>query len=349
MKLSFLGDVAFSQETANTWVDPEVATHLKSNLTFANLECVFSDTSSTTDQLALCAPTSAVELLVRAGIDVVSLANNHTMDLGQSGLASTVAALDSAGVRHVGAGDCEDTALKALVIEAEQHKIGIVARIDAQSFLQDTGIANGKTGGAARFCLEETMETGRALRTDKGCDITVCLMHWGIQGVPILPAWLRDPLTHLLSRFDVVSGSHAHVLYGITQQKQRLGVCGLGNFYFEPFCYHGRWLYRKVSVSRLSMVVDAELCATGGWKSSAHPTWQRVSDNNVVFLGGLSRQLIRFIVRFAPTRSRFLFELLWRAKEIKGLIFYTIRNPRALLKRNPVRRLIEAIARPDVR
>jgi capsule synthesis protein PGA_cap len=42
---------------------------------------------------------------VRAlGFDVVSLANNHTMDYGADGLASTMAALDAAGVAHAGAG-----------------------------------------------------------------------------------------------------------------------------------------------------------------------------------------------------------------------------------------------------
>ena len=42
--------------------------------------------------------------LRRAGFDVVSLANNHTMDFGAEGLASTVHALDTAGIAHAGAG-----------------------------------------------------------------------------------------------------------------------------------------------------------------------------------------------------------------------------------------------------
>ena len=39
------------------------------------------------------------------GVDVVSLANNHTLDYGRDALSDTFAALDGAGILYGGAGD----------------------------------------------------------------------------------------------------------------------------------------------------------------------------------------------------------------------------------------------------
>ena len=45
-----------------------------------------------------------VRALTEAGIDIVTLANNHVFDYGNEGLFDTISYLDSAGVKHVGAG-----------------------------------------------------------------------------------------------------------------------------------------------------------------------------------------------------------------------------------------------------
>lgn len=57
----------------------------------------------TTDPHVLCAPWGADELRF-LGLDLLSTANNHTMDFGDAGLASTLANLERAGIVHAGAG-----------------------------------------------------------------------------------------------------------------------------------------------------------------------------------------------------------------------------------------------------
>jgi hypothetical protein len=51
-----------------------------------------------------------VEGLANAGIDIVSLANNHIGDAGKKGIVETVAALDRIGIDHAGAGASEKAA-----------------------------------------------------------------------------------------------------------------------------------------------------------------------------------------------------------------------------------------------
>ena len=50
------------------------------------------------------APPQAVEVLGAAGVRVVALANNHTLDFEVQGLLDTLAYLDAAGIAHAGAG-----------------------------------------------------------------------------------------------------------------------------------------------------------------------------------------------------------------------------------------------------
>lgn len=79
------------------------------DLTIGNLEGVLLDSGGTVKSCkdpkvcyAFRSPESYVRNLVRAGFDIMSLANNHAGDFGDPGRASTMRTLDSAGVAHAG-------------------------------------------------------------------------------------------------------------------------------------------------------------------------------------------------------------------------------------------------------
>jgi poly-gamma-glutamate capsule biosynthesis protein CapA/YwtB (metallophosphatase superfamily) len=61
------------------------------------------------------------------GFDVVSLANNHTMDHGAAGLSSTVRALDDAGIVHAGAGADLSAARAEAIIGRGPRRVALVA------------------------------------------------------------------------------------------------------------------------------------------------------------------------------------------------------------------------------
>src|SRR5688572_12130401 len=79
------------------------------DVTFGNFEGVLQDGG---EPVKLCkdkricflfrTPTRYAAYLARAGFDVMSLANNHARDFGEEGRSSTMAALDSVGIRHSG-------------------------------------------------------------------------------------------------------------------------------------------------------------------------------------------------------------------------------------------------------
>lgn len=71
-----------------------------------------------------------IKVLQEGHIDVVNLANNHTLDFDREGLQETLDMLDAAGIKHVGAGMTRADALAPVIIERNGIKIGIIGATD---------------------------------------------------------------------------------------------------------------------------------------------------------------------------------------------------------------------------
>lgn len=81
---------------------------------------------------------SVVQGLQAAGFNLMTLANNHARDFGLEGLQETIALLDSAGIRTVGAGP---TAYGPVLVEVKGVKIAVLARTVAISPQEDVAWA----------------------------------------------------------------------------------------------------------------------------------------------------------------------------------------------------------------
>lgn len=124
------------------------------DLTIGNLECALTDQDYSTKggaRLYKGEPGYA-NILSLGGVDVVSLANDHSLDYGETGLAATVEALDASAVKSVQ----KDT---ALVVDADGLKVGIYA-ITSQASSDDIAAAV------------------QQLR-DQGAQLIVAATHWG--------------------------------------------------------------------------------------------------------------------------------------------------------------------------
>ncbi len=70
---------------------------------------------------------SVMEFLASMNFNLMSLANNHTWDLGECGVQATIAAADRYGVTHAGAGSSADEAVAPAFLEVGGTKIALVA------------------------------------------------------------------------------------------------------------------------------------------------------------------------------------------------------------------------------
>lgn len=201
---------------------PLAATLAAADLAIVNLECAI--TASTTPwpgepkAFYFGAPPAAVLSLAEAGIDLVSLANNHALDFGVQGLRDTLLALDAHGIAHAGAGETLAGALRPALLERGGIQFGMAAFCDHQS---DFAAAHDHPG-IAWIDLEDEARAADDLRAalttlvEAGTDWPVLSLHWGPNMV-----WRPSPRFRRLAHaaidmgWKIVFGHSAHVFQGV--------------------------------------------------------------------------------------------------------------------------------------
>jgi hypothetical protein len=181
------------------------------------------------------APARAFGALNAAGIDAVTMANNHGRDYGPVGLADTLAAKPQAGMAVLGVGANATEAYAPWVTEVKGQQLAFFGATDViddwliQSWTAtDTqpGLASTKDAAVDRLVAGIT-----AVRPT--VDTVVVFLHWGAEGSQC-PTPRQQQLAQQLvdAGADVIVGSHAHRV----QTAGRLGTAlvdyGLGNFAF---------------------------------------------------------------------------------------------------------------------
>ncbi len=145
------------------------------DIAFANLESPLSEEIAVTSGSppTLGAPPEFAASIARAGIDVISVANNHAWDQGARGAALTLSALREAGVGAIGAGLTEEDAIAPLVVRRGRVRVAFVAV---------TNRVNAGPGDAeprARIATWDDARVASALEAARRvADVVVVSIHW---------------------------------------------------------------------------------------------------------------------------------------------------------------------------
>ena len=67
------------------------------------------------------------DALDAVGVDLVMLGNNHTNDWRDRGVVNTQAALDQAGIAHVGSGLTTEEAQRGIIMPVEGKNVGVIS------------------------------------------------------------------------------------------------------------------------------------------------------------------------------------------------------------------------------
>lgn len=180
-----------------------------------NLEgVVLPNVPEAIDGMTLAMPRElTLDMLKRLNVAGVGLANNHAFDLGPSGYAETVAALDAAGIAHFGQG-------------------GSLALPD----LDVVGLTDIDTNGSLFKDLVTPALLDRLVRPDAARP-TVAFVHWGEEYVTE-PSAREDALADAmrLRGVSIIAGGHPHVSSGRLLSLaggDTVQVYSLGNFLFD--------------------------------------------------------------------------------------------------------------------
>ena len=263
--LAVTGDMVPMRTAERT--DPRLIDLLRSaQVTFVNLETAFTDRGAAGEKtLHHRADKSSVEVLSDFGIDVVTLANNHTMDFGPLGLADTLRALSQAHIAAVGAGNELSAAITPSLHHTHSGALGILglsaslppaftaapgrpgvapirvlqtAALDPVFLAEQPGVAPFMHTRAVEADVAAACEAIRSIRDT--ADSVIVGIHWGIpygfapQSYGILAEYQR-PLAHALidAGADIVAGHHPHYVQPIEVYRGRLIAYSLGNFLFH--------------------------------------------------------------------------------------------------------------------
>jgi hypothetical protein len=170
-----------------------------------------------------------IEGLANAGIDWVSLANNHIRDAGPQGLLDTLDNLDAWGIGHGGAGvNLAEARLPSLFDVG-----GVTVALLGYDTIRPYYGATATRPGSNQMKAERVAEDVAAARA-MGADLVVVFPHWGTEYTARTTSKQRE-LAHLAidAGADLVLGNHTHWVGGMEVYKGRPIFYSLADFVFN--------------------------------------------------------------------------------------------------------------------
>ncbi len=279
--LAFAGDVMFEDQLRGLLDDPESSLDAlrpataAADFTMVNLEAALTD-RGTRDPKQLEEPDNryhfrsgpeALTALGAAGVDAVSVANNHGADFGTQGLSDTLAAKEDERLPVIGVGRDRDDAFAPHRVTLKGQPFAFFAadasflESEAPSWQAGTstpGLAAAR--GAGRAALEGAVTTAAA----DGATVVVYL-HWGEENSTAVSSD-QASLARMLSRAGaaVVVGSHTHRLQAAGWLGSTYVAYGLGNFLW----YHG---ISGAQTGLLELSVRDGRVVEDGWRPAVIP------------------------------------------------------------------------------
>lgn len=188
----------------------------------ANLETPLSERipPETGEPPVLGAPGSVAAALGAAGIDAVSVANNHSYDQTAAGLGDTIEALRAAGVGFAGAAETLEASPGPIVVERDGVRVAFLAFTERVN--RGHAGAQGARTWVARF--DEELARRALERARQVADVVVVSIHWSHDYVerPLIPQRRRARFL-VDAGADVIVGHGPHVLQEVERMESPRG------------------------------------------------------------------------------------------------------------------------------
>lgn len=239
IRMVAVGDVMLSRGVERTMMAkknykyPFIATSqfmADADIVFGNLETsiIKGRTINDLEMVFKTDPESVIGLKF-AGFNVLSIANNHIMNFGRAGLASTIDNLDKNGIMHVGAGLKEENIYRPAFKEIKGTKfafLGFTYNHDLRKY------SNGDLYGVADMDKEKMQDAIKKARSE--ADVVIVSMHAGTE-YEISAGSFQEDFAHeaIDAGADVIIGHHPHVVQNAEIYKGKYIFYSLGNFVFD--------------------------------------------------------------------------------------------------------------------
>jgi poly-gamma-glutamate capsule biosynthesis protein CapA/YwtB (metallophosphatase superfamily) len=226
------------------------------DITFGNCEQTYSDKGNPViGQTSNEDPNKSINTLIDAGFDVLSIANNHTLDAGYEALLDTIERMNKTNIKLVGIGKNLAVARQPVIIEKKGNRVGFLAYgcigPDGYEAWEDKpGYApmraytiydkwDYQPGTPPRIItvaypddLAVMEEDIRKLKSQ--VDVVAVSLHWGLHFQHAVIPMYGFQVGHAAidAGADIILGGHAHILKGIEVYKGKVVFHALNNFAF---------------------------------------------------------------------------------------------------------------------
>lgn len=245
MLLAMIGDVMLGRGVAeeialrppNSFWGDTLPLLRQADLVVAGLECAITTHpvpwTRTPKVFHFRAPPAAVDVLRTAGVRMVALANNHTLDYEVAGLLDTIASLDAAGIAHAGAGPNLAAARRPAIVETAGLRVGMIACTD-----NEPGWAAGPDQPGTNYLAirpeQPTLQVVEQAAADaraQGAQVVLLSLHWGPNMRSRPPRHFRQFARAALERgVDVIYGHSAHIFQGVEVARGKPILYDTGDF-----------------------------------------------------------------------------------------------------------------------
>ena len=175
-------------------------------------------------------PPKLLGMFTYAGIDWVSLANNHILDYGADGIAQTRANLKKVGIPFTGAGKNAAQAGEISYLKANGLKVAMVACVGVVP-----GVFAGQNKAGGLPCKDKYVVPA-IQEARQNADVVIVFAHWGNE-YHREPFPSQEPLAKdwVDAGADLVLGAHPHVYGGLQEVDGHTVIYSMGNFIFDQY------------------------------------------------------------------------------------------------------------------
>lgn len=250
------------------------STFAAADIAVVNLETTLTITGRYSGYPCFASPVELADAMVDMGIDIALLANNHCLDRGAQGVATTIEQLNLRGIAHTGA-----------YCDSADYRQNHIVRIESHG---------------VRFALVNYTYGTNGIPTPKGCvinridtlviqrdiaqidrdntDCIIACMHWGNE-YERRQNREQERLYDVLRRAgaDIVIGSHPHVIQPYKADSTEVVFYSLGNLVSnQQRRYRDGGLIAQIEVVKCDTIEGVRLSA------QALPVWVLCPDYRIL-------------------------------------------------------------------
>lgn len=182
------------------------------DLALANLETTTAgSTKPYTGYPVFNSPDETIDAIKYAGIDVLTTANNHSLDTGREGLKRTVEVIRDKGLSSVGSYDTKPDS-RVLMKDVKGIKIAILSYTESTNGL-GSKYPHDELNAMLNLMDEDIIVEDIQEAKEMGADLIITFMHWG-EEYKVNPNAKQVEFAHMMAEegADIVLGSHPHVI-----------------------------------------------------------------------------------------------------------------------------------------